>query len=241
MVDAAPRPAFVTTRWSLVQAAGASGDQALAQLCSSYWYPVYAFVRRQSSSAEDAEDLTQGFFARLIEKGDLAVADPARGRFRSFLLAACRHYLSNARDHARADRRGGRRLHVPLDVASAEQRYERALAHGETPERIFERQWCLTLLGAVLEDLAADYEARGQSALYARLSPFLAGADDAGRHREAASDLGMTPAAVKVAVHRLRRRYRDRLRDRVRETVASERELEEEIQHLFRSLAPAAP
>lgn len=212
-------------------------EEALARLCSQYWYPVFAFVRRQGHPADEAEDLTQGFFARIIEKGDLGDADRSRGRFRSFLLAACRHFLSNERDRARARKRGGGRLALPIDVAAAEGRYERALSNSETPERLYDRQWCLTLLAGVLEGVRGDYEAAGKGRVFERLKVFLTAEEDAGTHAESARSLGMTEAAVKVAVHRLRRRYRDELRRRVADTVASAVDVEDEIRHLLATLA----
>lgn len=232
---------FATTQWSLVLAAGERGsagsEAALARLCALYWYPVFAFVRRQGHPASEAEDLTQGFFARLIEKGDLAGADRSRGRFRSFLLSACQHFLANEHDRRQAQKRGGGRTLLSIDVATAERRYDRALAHGETPEFLYERQWCLTLLAGVLEDLRDDYAASGRERVFERLKRFLAGEDDPGTHAEAARELEMTEAAVKVAVHRLRGRYREALRERVAATVASEEEVADELRHLLQILA----
>ena len=240
-MDPGPGGRFATTHWSLVLAAGERGsaeaEEALARLCSLYWYPVFAFVRRQGHPPEEAQDLTQGFFARLIEKGDLADADQSRGRFRSFLLAACQHFLSNERDRTRAQKRGGGHLPISIDAAAAEGRYERALAHAETPERLYERQWCLTLLAGVLDDLREDYVASGKERVFDRLKDFLTTEEDAGTHADAARDLGMNAAAVKVAVHRLRRRYREALRRRVADTVESAQDVDDEIRHLFRALA----
>ena len=234
------RHRFATTQWSLVLAAGRRGsagaEEALARLCSLYWYPVFAFVRRQGHPRDDAQDLTQGFFTRLIEKGDLGDADRSRGRFRSFLLTACRHYLSNERDHAQAQKRGGGLLPMSIDVAAAESRYERAFAHAETPERLYDRQWCLTLLVGVLDDVREDYEAVGRDRLFDRLRDFLTGDEGAGTHADAARDLGMTAAAVKVAVHRLRRRYRAALRRRVADTVETDQEIDDEIRYLLKTL-----
>lgn len=235
------RGRFATTQWSLVLAAGERGsaeaEQALARLCSLYWYPVFAFVRRQGHPTDEAQDLTQGFFTRLIEKGDLADADRSRGRFRSFLLTACQHFLSNERDRTRAKKRGGGIVPVSIDVAAAEGRYERALAHSETPERLYDRQWCLTLLAGVLDDLHEHYVASGNERVFDRLKDFLTADEDAGTHAEAARDLGMTAAAVKVAVHRLRRRYREELRRRVADTVETAQDIEDEIRYLLRTLA----
>lgn len=234
---------FETTQWSLVLAAGERGspaaEEALARLCEQYWYPVFAFVRRKGYSTADAQDLTQGFFARLIEKGDLGDADRSRGRFRSFLLTACQYYVANERDRARTRKRGGGAPALSIDVALAEGRYERALAHAETPERLYDRQWCLTLLDGVLEALRAEYEAAGKGRLFEHLKGFLTGAEDAGTHEDAARALQTTAGAVKVAVHRLRRRYREELRRRVADTVGSDGEVEEELRYLLKALGPA--
>lgn len=238
---------FGTTQWSLVLAAGeqgsAAGAAALARLCALYWYPVFAFVRRRGHSTDEAEDLTQGFFTRLIEKGDLADVDRSRGRFRSFLLSACQHFLANEWDKSRALKRGGARFSVSIDAAAAHGRTDRALAHGETPELLYERQWCLTLLAGVLEDVQEEYRATGRERVFERLKRFLTTDDDPGTYLEAAQDLAITEGAVKVAVHRLRNRYRDALRARVAATVASEDEVADEIRHLLHTLGtrPGSP
>lgn len=236
--NAGARGRFATTQWSLVIAAARRGsvdaEAALAHLCSLYWYPIFAFVRRQGHSADEAQDLTQGFFTRLIEKDDLGDADRSRGRFRSFLLTACQHFLLNERDHMMALKRGGGRPALSIDVAAAESRYQRAFAHAETPERLYERQWCLTLLASVLDSLREEYVAAGNERLFDRLTGFLTMDDDAGTHAGAAGDLDMTPAAVKVAVHRLRRRYRDTLRRRVADTVESPQDIDDEMRHLLK-------
>jgi RNA polymerase sigma factor (sigma-70 family) len=229
-------PRFATTRWSLVAAAkGPAARQALAELCGLYWYPVYAFVRRRGHPADDAGDLTQEFFARLIEKGGIAGADPAKGRFRSYLLGACRHFLANEHDRAAAQKRGGGRAVGSLDLADAERRYAAEPADGRTPEQVFERRWALTLLDGVLAGLRAEYGTAGQGVLFDRLKSSLAG--DAGPYAELAADLGLTEGAVKVAAHRLRRRYRDRLRTAIAETVATPEEVDAEIRDLFAALA----
>lgn len=211
----------------------AAAEEALSQLCSTYWYPVFAFVRRQGYSADQAQDLTQGFFARVIEKGYLGDADRSRGRFRTFLLTACQRFLSDQRDRALALKRGGGFRTISIDVLDAERRYRSALAHAETPERLYDRQWCLTLLGSVLDDLRDQYVSAENEHLFARLSPFLTMPDDAGTHAEAGRDLGMTPSAVKVAVHRLRRKYREAFRRRVSETIASADDVEDELRYLM--------
>jgi RNA polymerase sigma factor (sigma-70 family) len=233
---------FATTHWSLVLAAGrgresAAGREALARLCAEYWYPVFAFVRRRGHAVEEAEDLTQGFFTRLLEKGVLAAADRGRGRFRSFLLAACQHYLANERDRRSAQKRGGSLPPLSIDVADAERRYGRELAHAETPEAVYERQWALALLAGVLDDLREDYRASGRRRQFDGMKRFLTGEEDAGSYAEAARALDMTEGAVKVAVHRLRSRYRAALRARVAATVASEDEVADEIGFCLRALS----
>ncbi len=239
------RGRFPETQWSLVLAAGGPGSTAAApaleRLCALYWYPIFAFVRRQGHPLEDAQDLTQSFFTRLIDKGDLAAADRARGRFRSFLLTACQHFLLNERDRMAAVKRGGGRVALPIDIAALEERHQRSLAHDETPEHLYERQWCLTLLASVLDAVRAEYAAAGNEELFVRLRGYLTMDDAVGTHAHAAAELRMTPGAVKVAVHRLRRRYRDVLRQRVAETVHSTDALDEavddELRHLLTILS----
>lgn len=226
---------FATTQWSLVLAAGrgsAEAEAALARLCSLYWYPVFAFVRRRGHSEEEAQDLTQSFFTRLIEKHDFALADRDRGRFRTFLLTACKHFLLNEHDRGQALKRGGGHASISIDIAAADERYQRSLSHAETPEHLYDRQWCLTLLASVLDTVQGEYRAAGNERLFDRLRGFLTMDDTAGTHAGAASDLDMTPAAVKVAVHRLRRRYRDALLRLVAETVDSDEAIEDEMRYL---------
>lgn len=226
---------FSTTQWTLVLAAGTRGvgaEAALERLCALYWPPIFAYVRRRGHSSDEAADLTQGFFARLIEKGDLKSADRSRGRFRTFLLSACQHYLANQWHRERAQKRGGGRHPLSLDAETGEALTLRALAHDETPELLFQRQWCMTLLSCVLQDLRDEYHASGRSAIFEGLKRFLGGDDDPG-YAETAAVLGMAPGAVKVAVHRLRGRYRDALRERVAATVASGDDVEGEIRHLL--------
>jgi RNA polymerase sigma factor (sigma-70 family) len=226
------KPRFATTRWSLVAAAkGPAARQALAELCELYWYPVYAFVRRRGHSPHDAADLTQAFFARLIETAGIAGADPDKGRFRSYLLGAVRHFLANEHDRAVAKKRGGGRVIESLNLSDAERRYAAEPADGRTPEQLFERRWALTLLDGVLAGLRAEYAASGQAVLFDRLKATLTG--DAGPYADLAAELGMTEGAVKVAAHRLRRRYRDRLRAAIAETAD---DVEAEIRDLFTAL-----
>jgi RNA polymerase sigma-70 factor (ECF subfamily) len=230
---------FATTHWSVVVAAKGStpqARQALAELCSAYWYPVYAYIRRQGSSVQDAQDLTQEYFARLLEKDFLRAVDPNRGKFRSFVLASCKHFLCNERDRATTLRRGGGRKHVSFDLQNAEERYLLEPAHSVTAEKLFERRWALTLLDHVLAQLRQEFEASGKESLFDQLKIFLMGAPDKVPHAQLADELNMTAGALKVAVHRLRRRYRELLRQEIARTVAEPAEVEDEIRALFTAL-----
>ncbi len=235
---------FATTRWSLV--AIASGDavdtttrrKALAGLCAAYWSPLYAFIRWHGYNQSDAEDLIQGFFARLIEKNDLADADPARGRFRTFLLASLRHYMANERDHRQARKRGGGVQTVSIDVPAGEARLENAPWRGKNPEQEFDRQWALAVLEQALADLPGEYEGRGRGELFEVLSPLLTGSsDEEATQAEAAQRAGLSPGALKVALHRLRSRYRAAIRRLVNETCADDEEVESELRHLLDALS----
>jgi RNA polymerase sigma-70 factor (ECF subfamily) len=236
----ARRGGFETTQWSIVLAAGrgASGDarEALAALCERYWYPVYAFVRGRGHGADEAEDLTQAFFAKLLEKRYVRDADPERGRFRSFLLAAVTHFLSNERDRETALKRGGGRAVVSLDAENAEGRYRLEPSHDMTPERVFRRRWALTLLERAVVRLREEAERAGQAERFERLKACLTG--DAVPHAEVAAALGMSEGAVKVAVHRLRRRYRELLRAEIADTVANPAAVDDELRELFAALGP---
>lgn len=229
---------FATTRWSLVAAAqdpaAPESRQALADLCAAYWYPVYAYVRRRGHDHHRAQDLTQAFFARLLEKNDLADADRTRGRFRSFLLTACQHFLANQHDYAKAKKRGGGRSHVALDFADADYRYAREPAHDDTPERLFDRRWALDLLDRALTELRGEYEESGRGKLFEALKGTLTGGSEA--YAELAESLDMSEGAVKVAVHRLRQRYRDRLRAAIAETVEKPEDVDDEVRDLFAAL-----
>jgi RNA polymerase sigma-70 factor (ECF subfamily) len=238
----AGNPRFHSTRWSVVVAAGATpgpdADRALATLCETYWYPLYAYARRHGHDAEAAQDLTQGFFARLLEKRDLGAADPARGRFRSFLLGAFVHHLSDERERAAAWKRGGRATLLSLDLPAAEERYCREPADTRTPERLYERRWALTLLSTVLRQLRAEQESAGRGAQFHALSgPALTPESGDPPYRALAAQLGMSETAVKVAVHRLRRRYRDLIREAVSQTLDDPRDADEEIRFLLAALA----
>ena len=228
---------FLTTRWSMVRAAGGEGAaarEALAGVCRAYWYPLYAFVRRKGVAAADAEDVVQGYFERLLEKFDFARLAPERGRFRSFLLAGVENHLANVRDAARAQKRGGGMTRVPIDFAAADARF-RSEAREEDPARAFEREWALALLERALTGLEQEYRASERGELFDVLKGELAG-DGAASHAHYAERLGSTEGAVKVAVHRLRKRYRERLRAEIAETVVDPRDVEHEIADLFRAL-----
>jgi RNA polymerase sigma-70 factor (ECF subfamily) len=229
---------FLTTHWSVVLAAGDRDDPAsraaLASLCRSYWYPLYAFVRRRGANAEDARDLTQGFFARLIEKRDLAALAPERGRFRAFLLAALKHYLANEHERASAQKRGGGSAPLSIELAAADSKWRIDPGHALTPERLFEKSWALALLEHTLDGLRAEYETAGKAELFAALKPQLEGSG--APYAELAQRLGTTEGALKVAAHRLRRRYRERLRAEIGRTVGRPEEVEGEIGDLFRIL-----
>jgi RNA polymerase sigma-70 factor (ECF subfamily) len=218
------------------QASTPLSREALATLCETYWYPLYAYVRRWGYDAEQAQDLTQEFFARLLEKGFLRDADPARGRFRSFLLASLKHFLSNERDRVNAVKRGGRAVLVPLEVETAEGRYSREPPDAETPETVYERRWATTLLDRALNRLRAEFEAQEKLELFTRLEGHLTGAVEALPYASLATALAMSEGAIKVAVHRLRRRYGALLREEISETVADPRQVDDEIRELFRAL-----
>jgi RNA polymerase sigma-70 factor (ECF subfamily) len=230
---------FATTRWSLVIAAGAEGSspavhEALATLCETYWYPLYAFLRSRGYSAENAQDLTQAFFARLLEKHAIRQADPARGRFRSFLLASLKNFAANERDREIAGKRGGGVPLISLEIAGAEGRFQMEPPTDETPERVFDRRWALTLLDRVMSRLQAEAAARDdKTSPFDRLKTYLTGDEPQLSYARTAADLGMSEGAVKVAVHRLRRRFRDLVHDEIAHTVSSPAEIEDELRHLW--------
>ena len=234
---------FQTTRWSLIAAAnGPSSEKndALAELCAAYWFPLYAFVRRRGHSADDSADLTQGFFTQLLEKENLAAADPSRGRFRSFLLSSLTNFICNESDRAHAMKRGGNQKTVSFDVGDAEARYLNEPATNLTPEKLFDRQWAVLLLDRALGEVRAEYNRMGNERLFEGLKTMLTFAPDAKSYSAIATELGMTEGAVKVAVHRLRQRYRQQLRMIIADSVASEEDVEEEIRHLFSAFSTVA-
>lgn len=231
---------FATTRWSVVLAAGRksdpSSDRALADLCQSYWYPLYAYVRRRGIDADAARDLTQEFFARLLEKNNLAVAQPERGRFRAFLLTSLKNFLANEWERQRAQKRGGCNAILSLDFDSGESRFHTEPAHHDSPDRLFDRHWALAVLDHCLASLRAEFSREGKDRHFQQLKNFLAG-EAAASYAQVGQLLGMTEGAVKVAVHRLRRRYRELLRGEVAQTLAEPAEVDDEIRCLFDALS----
>jgi RNA polymerase sigma-70 factor (ECF subfamily) len=231
---------FETTRWSLVVSAGQVGTpeskEALGELCKLYWYPIYLFVRRRGYNADEAVDLTQGFFARLLEKNDLATADRSRGRFRSWLLGCLKHFLANEWDRTHALKRGGGKSVLSIDAEDAEGRYLREPSHDMTPERVYDRRWALTMLEQTLATLKEECKRNGKSKLFEAIKPALAGEGRDEGYAQIGAELGMSEGAVKVAAHRLRARYRDILRIRIGETVDTEQAVDEEIKDLFAAL-----
>lgn len=232
---------FATTHWSVVLAAGETASpqaaQALEKLCRAYWYPLYAYIRRRGYGEHDAQDLAQGFFARFVEKNYLEAVGRQKGKFRSFLLAALNHFVSDEWDRARAEKRGGGQPFISLDDQTAEDRYRQEPADESSPEKIYERRWALTLLDQVLRQLEAESAATGKRQFFEQLKVFLLEDKGVGSYAETAARLEMTEGALRVAVHRLRQRYGELFRDEIAHTVASPEEIEEEVRHLLRVLS----
>jgi RNA polymerase sigma-70 factor (ECF subfamily) len=232
----APRQ-FANTRWSLVAAAGQGESpeavDALATLCRLYWYPLYAYARRRIGNPHDAQDATQSFFAQLLDKKYLHDVDRARGKFRSFLITAFSHFLSKEHDKASTQKRGGGRNHLPLDFQKGEEQYRFEPADQETPEAIFERRWALTLLQQTLKQLREEFCSAGKEKVFDCLKETLTGDDLSRSYSQIAEELGSSEAAVKVAVHRLRRRYQELLRAEIAQTVTKTEEIDDELCNLF--------
>lgn len=230
---------FATTHWSVVLTARDASEReaqaALETLCRSYWYPIYAYLRRTGHGPHDAQDLAQGFFARLIADDDLQGVDRRRGRFRSFLLGTLKHFLSDERKRAGAQKRGGGRTIISIDEHAAEERYRLEPATTETPETHFDRQWCLAVQGRVVDRLRSRYEQAGKGSLFDALLPCLGGARGPATYAAVGAGLGLSEGAMKVAVHRLRKEFGAVLRAEVGSTVARETEVDEEIRHLLRT------
>ncbi len=214
----------------------AASREALEKLCTTYWFPLYAFVRRQGMDAHRAADLTQGFFASLLERDDLAKLDQARGKFRSFLLASIKNYMLNEIDRENAIKRGGGVTIVSIDARLADSRYSNDPVFSQTPERVFDRQWALALLDRVRATLRAEFAERGKDDQFKYLSGCLTGQPASGRYRQLGQELGLSESAVKVIVYRMKQRFGEILRDEIAHTVASEAEIDTEIQTLFNAL-----
>ena len=227
---------FATTHWTVVLAAGGKAtpeaDVALAELCRTYWYPLYAYVRRRGCSREDAEDLTQGFFARLLQRNYLAGVNSDKGRFRAFLLAALKHYLANEWDRAARLKRGGEAPHLSLDWQDADTRYAHDVTDPLSPDRAYDRAWAVTLLERVIGRLEDENGREGKALLFATLKPFLTVGKKAIPYADAAAALTLAEPAVRVAVHRLRRQYRNLLRDEIAQTLADPAQVDAEMRAL---------
>ena len=228
---------FATTYWSVVLSAGQpespEAAQALETLCRTYWYPLYAYVRRRGSGHEDAQDLTQDFFAHLLAKGFPRGAAPERGKFRSFLLTSLRHFLVDQHRHADAAKRGGGQRTISLDESRAEERFRLEPQHELTPERLYEREWALTLLARAQLRLCEEYVVAGNAELHARLKGFPLAEKSERSFQQGATELGLTESALKSAVHRMRARHRQLVRAEVANTVADPAEVNDEARHLI--------
>jgi DNA-directed RNA polymerase specialized sigma24 family protein len=236
-----PPSRFHSTLWSMVvQAADPGSPQAhaaLADLCKIYWYPLYAHIRRRSETAEHAEDLTQGFFAHLMENQVLATVDRRKGKFRSFLLGCCNHFLLNVRDYDRAAKRGGGKMPISIDFLSAEDRYRLEPADGLTPDLLFNRKWALAAIENVWATLEQECESDGKGALFTALRPKIIHEPETAQFATIGASLGMSADAVRKAAMRLRRRFGELLRGQIAATVDSPEQVEEEIRDLFAALA----
>jgi len=232
---------FTTTHWSVVLTAGRPGtaryQEALETLCRTYWLPLYVYLRRRGYDSHLAEEHVQAFFAHLLEKRGLRLADPKRGKFRSFLLATLRHFLADEHDRIRTQKRGGGKKLLSLDFEKGESRYALEPAHQLSPEKLFEKSWALTVLERTMARLKAESASGNKQKLFHRLKVYLTGERGTAPYRDVAAEFGMSEEAVKVAVHRLRRRYRELLRDEIAQTVTTEDQIDEEIRNLFAALA----
>ena len=236
-------PGFATTQWSVVLAARDGSDtearQALESLSNAYWYPLYACLRGHGHDAEEACDLTQAFFAELLEKDILQAIDRSKGRFRSFLLASLKNFLSHERDKEQALKRGGGTRTVSMDGADAEGRFQREPVENLTPDQIFERRWGLTVMERAMGRLETETTSSAERPdQFERLKPYLTGAEPHIPYSEVANDLGMTEGAVKTAVHRMRQSYGRILREEIAETIANPAELDDELRHLLTVIRP---
>jgi DNA-directed RNA polymerase specialized sigma24 family protein len=232
---------FAATQWTVVLAAARSNvspsaAKAMAELCCTYWYPLYAYVRRRGVDAHEAEDLAQEFFTRLLAKDFFKGVNREKGKFRAFLLASMKHFLANEWDRSQAKKRGGGQIMLSLDTLAAGSRYNLEPTHNLTPEKLFERQWAITVLDRVLARLQAEMSSGGKQAMYDHLKKLLTADRQSIRYAQLAAELDMTEGALKVAVHRLRHRYRELLRAEIAQTVATSEEIDDEIHYLLSCL-----
>ena len=231
---------FATTHWSVVLAAGrpksATYQQALETLCKTYWFPLYAYLRRNGYDGHRAQDYTQAFFTGLLAKGGLGLVDPKRGKFRSFLLASLKHFVSNERARARAKKRGGDQKVLSLDFENAENQYALEPRDDLSPEKLFERSWALTVLERTMDRLKEESIRTDKQKIFERLKSYLIAEKSSAPYSDAAEELNITEGAVRVAVHRLRKRYGELLRDEIAQTVTSDEQVDEEIRDLFDAL-----
>jgi len=231
---------FATTRWSVVLSAGRDSSpdsqRALGSLCETYWFPLYAYVRRRVPDVNEAQDLTQYFFVQLLEKDYIGSATPERGRFRAFLLTALKHFLSKEWAKAKAQKRGGGRTPISLDFESADSSLRIEPAAGVTPEQIYDRQWAIALLQQVMDRLADEFERAGKGSRFEELKAFLVGDHAGTTYSDVAERLNITEAAAKKAASRMRRRYRELLREEIAHTVSRPDEIEDELRNLFATL-----
>jgi len=236
-----PGDIFATTHWTVVLAAGQrhtpQADGALEELCKTYWFPLYAYVRRRGHAKADAEDLVQMFFARLLEKNFLANLDSEKGKFRAFLLAALKHFLANEWDKSQAQKRGGGAAHLSLDWQTADTKFQVAATNEPSPDKAFDREWALALLAKVIERLQNECVADGKGKLFEQLKMFLMAGGGDSAQAAVAKSLDMEEGAVRVAIHRLRKRYRALLRDEIANTLTDESQVEAEMRALFGAFA----
>jgi RNA polymerase sigma factor (sigma-70 family) len=239
--SSAPGDIFATTHWTVVLAAGKrsspEASRALEELCKTYWFPLYAYVRRRGHAKADAEDLVQAFFARLLAKNFLAGLDSEKGKFRAFLLAALKHFLANEWDKAQAQKRGGGAAHLSLDWQTADTKFQVAAQNEPSPDKAFDREWALALLARVIERLQKECAAEGKGKLFEQLKTFLMAGKGESAQAEVARTLGMEEGAVRVAVHRLRKRYRELLRAEIANTLSDAAMVDEEMRALFGAFA----
>ncbi|MGK0184859.1 MAG: DNA-directed RNA polymerase specialized sigma24 family protein [Verrucomicrobiales bacterium] len=235
---------FPSTHWSMLFARDAHSSeegsvtvQALAEMGGRYWYPVYAYLRKRGHSAHDAQDLVQGFFTELLSRDGLAGADREKGRFRSYLLGAVNHYVSKTRARESAQKRGGGQIPISIDQEAAEQRFQHEPSHNETPEKMFNRNWALTLIQQILCEVEKDYIKKGKGTVFETLKIYLSGESDRGSYVDAAEKLQTTEVNVRTLVKRLRQRFRDLLRSHVGQMVDSPEEIDEEVRFVFQAVS----